>query len=80
MEQLLKQPGPPTEPKHGHIDYNGKQVEAEIILVREYSCNQDYALVRHPHTRPFTRISVVKTQQYPINDSDIPSNVKKWFR
>lgn len=81
MQQVeLKPQGPPAEPTFIKVEYEGNMVPAEVFLVREQSYIQEYALIKAPYTREFTRVSMVKTKQYPIPDINIDPLVRKWFR
>lgn len=46
----------------GSIVYDGNQTPAQLFTMRGHNSKELYALVIPPHSRPFTRVSVVKQE------------------
>lgn len=50
---------PPSKGEMSKLIYQGREIEAEVFKVREYTGFVDYALIRPPHTdHPSVKISV----------------------
>lgn len=74
----LKEGSLPTEPTYINVVYDANKTPAETWLVREMNGYQIYALVREPHARPFTRVSLMKVGSLqPIKD-DWDSNAQSF--
>lgn len=75
MNQTLNEP---TIGKPAKRLLDGVLVDCEIFNVREFNGVQEYALMRAPHSREFTRVSYIKTTLFPIKDDY--ANQPKWLR